>query len=325
MSDKITYYDILGITPDASDNEISTAYAELRGEGRSSAANIIEKAYAVLSNDESRAEYDWRLRQAEDIEALTNRAEKAEERASRFSEELETLQKKADRAAEKKSGVITSRLWPISSAVCLLLCVIVLFGMRSSFEKKSSAAYEEGYNSGVFVGYNDGVSSAAEDYTEKYLGSYKEGYASGFADGAAISASSDNTRAVLQTAPAFDEGTADAPVSDGAISAEDFFGTAGTEPGESVGSASSRELPPASGDASYEEKAVSSTETPDVPDAASGQKTPTSSQSDSRTVYVSKSGKIHFKSDCSGMKNYTEMTYAEAIAAGYSLCSKCTG
>lgn len=44
----------------------------------------------------------------------------------------------------------------------------------------------------------------------------------------------------------------------------------------------------------------------------------------SRTVYVSTNGhKIHLKSDCSGMKHYTKMTYQEACDAGYSHCSKC--
>lgn len=43
-----------------------------------------------------------------------------------------------------------------------------------------------------------------------------------------------------------------------------------------------------------------------------------------RTVYVSNSGhKIHLNSDCSGMKNYHEMTYEEACEAGYKHCSRC--
>lgn len=40
-------------------------------------------------------------------------------------------------------------------------------------------------------------------------------------------------------------------------------------------------------------------------------------------VYVSRNGVIHKHSNCSGMRYYTEMTYAEAIAAGYRKCSKC--
>lgn len=41
-------------------------------------------------------------------------------------------------------------------------------------------------------------------------------------------------------------------------------------------------------------------------------------------VYVSRSGhKIHLRSNCSGMINYDTMTYAEALAAGYTHCSKC--
>ncbi len=41
------------------------------------------------------------------------------------------------------------------------------------------------------------------------------------------------------------------------------------------------------------------------------------------TVYVSNSGKYHSKSNCSGMKNYTEMSLDEAIDAGHVACKKC--
>lgn len=40
-------------------------------------------------------------------------------------------------------------------------------------------------------------------------------------------------------------------------------------------------------------------------------------------VYVSKSGKIHTKPNCSGMTNPTEMTMEEAEANGYVICPKC--
>lgn len=42
-----------------------------------------------------------------------------------------------------------------------------------------------------------------------------------------------------------------------------------------------------------------------------------------RIVYVSTTGKYHSKTNCSGMKNYTTMTYDEAIAYGYEACKKC--
>lgn len=41
------------------------------------------------------------------------------------------------------------------------------------------------------------------------------------------------------------------------------------------------------------------------------------------TVYVSNSGKIHSISNCSGMKNYREMTLGEAEAKGYEYCKNC--
>ena len=43
-----------------------------------------------------------------------------------------------------------------------------------------------------------------------------------------------------------------------------------------------------------------------------------------RTVYVSNKGKYHYKSNCSGMKNYTEMSLSEAKEHGYEACKKCT-
>ena len=43
-----------------------------------------------------------------------------------------------------------------------------------------------------------------------------------------------------------------------------------------------------------------------------------------RTVYVSKSGKkIHRNKKCSGMKYYWEMSYDDAVDAGYDFCEKC--
>lgn len=43
-----------------------------------------------------------------------------------------------------------------------------------------------------------------------------------------------------------------------------------------------------------------------------------------RTVYVSKSShKVHSISYCSGMKYYYEMSYYEALLAGYDFCDNC--
>lgn len=52
--------------------------------------------------------------------------------------------------------------------------------------------------------------------------------------------------------------------------------------------------------------------------------TPKSGYSLTRTVYVSQSGgKIHLRSNCSGMKYYNTMTYGEACERGYTHCKKC--
>ena len=44
---------------------------------------------------------------------------------------------------------------------------------------------------------------------------------------------------------------------------------------------------------------------------------------DSDTVYVSRSGVIHSRPDCSGMKNFTEMPLDEALNQGYHKCQRC--
>ena len=50
----------------------------------------------------------------------------------------------------------------------------------------------------------------------------------------------------------------------------------------------------------------------------------TTSVKNERTVYVSKSGKkIHRIKNCSGMKNYWEMSYNDAVYAGYDFCNNC--
>lgn len=60
------------------------------------------------------------------------------------------------------------------------------------------------------------------------------------------------------------------------------------------------------------------------PDANNNTQTTIHGYSADRTVYVSNSGKkIHLIPNCSGMKNYTEMTLEEADARGYAYCSRC--
>lgn len=45
--------------------------------------------------------------------------------------------------------------------------------------------------------------------------------------------------------------------------------------------------------------------------------------SDDFTVYVSRSGTMHLKENCSGMKHYTEMPYSVASQYYEKKCSKC--
>lgn len=50
---------------------------------------------------------------------------------------------------------------------------------------------------------------------------------------------------------------------------------------------------------------------------------PTAPASEDFTVYVSNSGTMHKKSNCSGMKYYTEMPYSVAKEYYTKKCSKC--
>ena len=59
------------------------------------------------------------------------------------------------------------------------------------------------------------------------------------------------------------------------------------------------------------------------PSSSGSDYTSSTGYSSSTTVYVSRAGKIHLSSTCSGMKYYTTMTLGKAESAGYDHCQKC--
>lgn len=59
------------------------------------------------------------------------------------------------------------------------------------------------------------------------------------------------------------------------------------------------------------------------PKTATYKTTPVSWVELTRTVYVSRKGKIHLRKNCSGMKYSTAMSYGEACEKGYDHCQKC--
>ena len=67
----------------------------------------------------------------------------------------------------------------------------------------------------------------------------------------------------------------------------------------------------------------SQTEEPTQPETTEEQETLINGLDPNTIVYVSNSGKIHLVSDCSGMKNYKEMTLKEAVSRGYEYCKNC--
>lgn len=85
--------------------------------------------------------------------------------------------------------------------------------------------------------------------------------------------------------------------------------------GHYVGSDGARTTPPASGSGGQSGSAGST--------GSSGGQSGNSGYSSNTTVYVSRNGKIHLRSNCSGMKNYTTMTLGQADSRGYKRCDKC--
>ncbi len=59
------------------------------------------------------------------------------------------------------------------------------------------------------------------------------------------------------------------------------------------------------------------------PNAAVYKTTPRDGIDLTRTVYVSRNGKIHLRDNCSGMIYSTAMSYGEACEKGYDHCKKC--
>lgn len=59
------------------------------------------------------------------------------------------------------------------------------------------------------------------------------------------------------------------------------------------------------------------------PKTATYKTTPVSWVELTRTVYVSRNGKIHLRDNCSGMIHSTAMSYGEACEKGYDHCQKC--
>jgi micrococcal nuclease len=174
-----------------------------------------------------------------------------------------------------------------AAALAALLCLTGCGNQYSAADIQSlwDQAYQSGYDAGVSTGQADGYAQGKESgYAEGHDAGYAEGYDLGYTEG--LGAIGDNS-----------ELTED-PEEDPA------------EPTTSVQSA--KQTSADSSNAASVSSDSSSTDSSNV------------GYSDSTTVYVSKSGKkIHLKSDCSGMKNYTTMTLAEADANGYARCSRC--
>lgn len=170
-------------------------------------------------------------------------------------------------------------------------------GTANAVSAARSAAYDEGYEAGEDAGYESGKSDGYEDGEDAgYQTGYDKGKADGYESGKSEGYESGKTEG-YQTG--YDEGKED-----------------GYESGKSDGY-----------DSGYEEGKKDGKSEASALSASSGSDSgsTTSSSSSSGSVYVSYSGgKIHSRSNCSGMKNY--MTYPSleaALADGYVKCKNC--
>lgn len=177
--------------------------------------------------------------------------------------------------------------------ICFVLVLVLICTSMASCgqQQEDTSEYDVGYDAGYTAGYDDGYDTGYEEgreaaYQEGYDDGHEDGYDGGHSDG-------------------YEEG-----MEDGRQGGYDD----GYDEGYNDG---------ANGVARYSEFEYSESEYNDVQSYNSVEPEPEPDPYQSQIVYVSRSGKIHSISYCSGMKYYTEMTYQNAVNAGYEFCSNC--
>ncbi|MCD8050276.1 MAG: hypothetical protein LUE89_01155 [Clostridiales bacterium] len=214
------------------------------------------------------------------------------------------------------------RLPQAAVAGILAVAMLVVFGLgygaanynvQNRLVAAQSAGYDTGYAEGQTAGYDTGYSEGnASGYDSGYDDGTSDGYSSGYEEGAVAGYDSGYDAGVaVSYDTGYEEGYS-AGTTDGYDSGYSEGQTAGHDAGYEEGYSA--------GKAAVTSSSSSSTSSSD----SGNSYTYSNSVADSTTVYVSKSGhKIHLRSNCSGMKYYTEMTYATAKSKGYEECKNC--
>lgn len=169
------------------------------------------------------------------------------------------------------------------SAATIVLVIVLVFGVFKLLPDARRSSYESGKSDGFAAGQEDG-------YNTGYASGENEGYSVGYASG---------------KNEGYSKGYSSGK-NEGYNSGYSSGRLAGYEAGKSD---------------SYYNGYWSNVANSNAPRSSANQNN--YSTTTSNTVYVSNKGKIHKYPNCSGMKYYTEMTYSDAVAAGYDFCSKC--
>lgn len=192
---------------------------------------------------------------------------------------------------------VSKRVFAVGLAALMVLSSLLWYGVAfslfsSRLERETAVSYDSGYSAGKSAGFSEGKETG---YDDGYDDGYSEGKSYGYDTG-------ETAGYTTGYAAAKDEVQADLD--------------AAREEGYETGYSEGKE---AGYDEGYDDGKVatstyySSDADDDLTVSSSGQ------------VYVSTSGgKIHSRSNCSGMKHYTTYPSLEsALAAGYTKCKNC--
>lgn len=194
----MTYYDILGVPFDATQEQIKKAYKEqIRFfhpdvfNGSEDVAKIktlqLNEAYEVLGNPQKRATYDNDLKRQGKYKTTksrpntTNESSEEEEPPKQSDDENKSTADFVDedrvKEAHAKQEEKSKKFWRNTKiTIALVVAAFVLYCIKidtaSKFEAKIQAALDEGYNQGYAVGYEDGKEA---EHDAAYSAGFEEG------------------------------------------------------------------------------------------------------------------------------------------------------
>lgn len=197
-SEPLTYYDILGVPFDATQEQIKKAYKEqIRFfhpdvfDGSEEVAKIktlqLNEAYEILGNPQKRSIYDNDLKRqgkyktAESRSSTTHESHKKEEASKQPEKENKSTADfvDEDRVKEErtKKEEKAKKFWRNAKIIiALVVAAFVLYCIKIDIDSKTDAkvqaALDEGYKQGYAVGYEEGT---AAEHEAAYSAGFEEG------------------------------------------------------------------------------------------------------------------------------------------------------